>query len=294
MARILAISSQVAHGAIGLSAALPALQGLGHEVIALPTILLSNHPGHARFAGERVSPDLLRRMLDALDANGWLEGIDAVLTGYLPSVEHVTVAREAVERLTSRRAGLLYLCDPVLGDEPKGLYIEKAAADAMLAQLVPLAGVLTPNRFELSFVTGRLIDSTEAALEALEALGRTTLVVAKSLPGANAAELVNAVAVGGVPLALARVNRRPIAQHGTGDLLAALVLAALVDGREATATLALATSILDRTLAQSLDRDELSLGALPRSLDAVEPWQLDKPDGALDSSSWSMDTGLAP
>ena len=79
MGRVLAISSQVARGHVGLSAIVPALQALGHEVIALPTILLSNHPGHPRFAGERVAPDLLRRMFDALESNRWLGEIDAVL-----------------------------------------------------------------------------------------------------------------------------------------------------------------------------------------------------------------------
>ncbi len=92
MGRVLAISSQVARGHVGLSAIVPALQALGHEVIALPTILLSNHPGHPRFAGERIAPDLLMRMLDALEFNRWLGEIDAVLTGYLPSAAHVAVA----------------------------------------------------------------------------------------------------------------------------------------------------------------------------------------------------------
>ena len=46
MARILAISSQVVRGHVGLSAIVPALQRLGHEVLPIPTIILSNHPGH--------------------------------------------------------------------------------------------------------------------------------------------------------------------------------------------------------------------------------------------------------
>ena len=45
MARILILSSWVAHGHVGLSAAAPALQALGHEVTQLPTTVLSNHPG---------------------------------------------------------------------------------------------------------------------------------------------------------------------------------------------------------------------------------------------------------
>jgi pyridoxine kinase len=131
LARVLAISSQVARGAIGLSAAVPALQALGHEVIALPTILLSNHPGYARFAGERVAAELLQRMLDALTANGWLASIDAVLTGYLPSPEHVSFARGAVEQVKQTRPRSIFVCDPVLGDDPKGLYIARDAAEAI-------------------------------------------------------------------------------------------------------------------------------------------------------------------
>ena len=99
MARIMVISSQVARGHVGLSAIVPACQALGHEVIALPTILLSNHPGHPHASGERIAPAALERMLDALDANSWLSDIDAVLTGYLPSAEHVQFAVEAVTRV---------------------------------------------------------------------------------------------------------------------------------------------------------------------------------------------------
>jgi pyridoxine kinase len=45
MARILSISSQTVFSPVGNSAAVPAMQELGHEVLAIPTTLLSNHPG---------------------------------------------------------------------------------------------------------------------------------------------------------------------------------------------------------------------------------------------------------
>ena len=48
--RILSISSQVAYGPVGNSAAVPALQAMGHEVLAIPTVMLSNHPGHGKQA----------------------------------------------------------------------------------------------------------------------------------------------------------------------------------------------------------------------------------------------------
>src|SRR5688572_14290127 len=81
MARILALSSHVAFGSVGLTAIVPALQALGHEVVALPTVVLSNHPGYRSHAGEETAPAMLDRMFDSLEANGWLSGIDAVLSG---------------------------------------------------------------------------------------------------------------------------------------------------------------------------------------------------------------------
>ena len=132
MARILAISSQVARGTVGLSIIVPALHALGHEVIALPTVILSNHPGHAHSAGQPVAPHTLHKMLDALKANGWLTGINAVLTGYLPSIEHVAFAATAIKsaHAANPRKRVMVLCDPVLGDDPKGLYIDARAAAA--------------------------------------------------------------------------------------------------------------------------------------------------------------------
>ena len=47
MAKVLAISSHVVRGHVGLDATVPALQYLGHEVWALPTVLLSSRPGSA-------------------------------------------------------------------------------------------------------------------------------------------------------------------------------------------------------------------------------------------------------
>lgn len=147
MARVLVISSQVARGSVGLNAVLPALAAYGHEAIALPTVLLSNHPGHGRFAGERIDPTMLGRMVDALDANGWLDEVAAVLTGYLPSAAHVGFAAKALAMVQARNPAARLFCDPVLGDDPKGLYIAEEAAHALRDALVPLAEFTFPNRF---------------------------------------------------------------------------------------------------------------------------------------------------
>jgi len=275
MARILAISSQVARGHVGLSAIVPALQALGHEVIGLPTVLLSNHPGHPHVAGQQISVDVLTRMFAALEANGWLDEIDAVLTGYLPTVAHVEFARRAIDRVRAVNSAAVVLCDPVLGDEPKGLYIPQDTARAIGDHLLGVAGIATPNAFEASFLAGVRIVSEATATCAAALLNGPSLMVIKSVPGAEPSELLNLVVCNGNPVARARVLRRKEAPHGTGDMLAALVLACRLDRLPAGRLLSLVTAQVDAVLAASEGRNELCLTHLARCFAGAAPWPIE-------------------
>ena len=272
MARILAISSQVARGHVGLSIIVPALQALGHEVIALPTVIMSNHPGHIHAAGVPQPPPLLALMLDALKANGWITGIDAVLTGYLPSPEHVAFAAHAIRQVHSANTKrIMVLCDPVLGDDPKGLYIDARAACAIRDQLIPLADVATPNRFELSYLSGLDIRSARDAItHHLEAPATFVTSVPSDRPG----ELINTMyAIGDI--GFARVPERPSTPHGTGDLFSALLLSALIEPTNHEAALSFATAGVDAVLAASTGLDRLNLSALPRKTDPPLIWPVE-------------------
>ena len=72
MARILAISSHVVRGNVGLAATVPALQSLGHEVWALPTVLLASRPGLGQLSRYELPEADLSGMLAALQADGLL------------------------------------------------------------------------------------------------------------------------------------------------------------------------------------------------------------------------------
>ena len=230
MARILAISSQVVSGYVGLSAITPVMQRLGHEVLSLPTILLSNHPGQMPASGTRIDTIILDGILDTLLANGRLDGLDAILTGYLPSAEHVAFAARAIAVCRSRNRNVVVLCDPVLGDDPKGLYIAIEAAAAIREHLVPLADILTPNRFELSWLTGQSVDTEQQAIAAARSLQRP-LVVATSISASTDQLATLAITQTGVvqgvaqyDVAHAYVTKRAHAPNGTGDTLAAVFL----------------------------------------------------------------------
>lgn len=221
MARVLILSSWVAHGHVGLSAAAPVLQVLGHGVTQLPTVILSNHPGWAHVAGASVPPDQLRGMIAALEANGWLSGFDALLTGYLPTAGHVQIACDLADRL---RGQTRVVVDPVLGDAPRGLYLDRTAAETLRADLVPRADVLTPNLFELGWLTGQEVASTRQAVAAARALGVAEVLVTSPPFGAQATGVLRVTADTVLRLDVPVQEGVP---HGTGDVFAALVAGGL-------------------------------------------------------------------
>jgi pyridoxine kinase len=137
----------------------------------------------------RCQVGTLKGMVDALDRNGWLDGADAILTGYLPSAVHVGFAADLIDRLRAVVPGLRCVVDPVLGDAPKGLYIAPEAAGAIRDLLLPRADLVTPNLFELSWLSGQapqtLAETRDAALELLNE--RTAAVLVTSPPAGRTA-----------------------------------------------------------------------------------------------------------
>ena len=253
MARVLILSSFVAAGHVGLCAAVPALQALGHSVTQLPTVLLPAHPGLARPAGRPVPVARLAAIRDALHAAGLLAGHDAVLTGYLPTRGHVAFAAALVRRMRRAAPGCRVVVDPVLGDAPKGLYLPEAGAHAMRATLLPLADIATPNAFELGWLSGRAVADEAGARQAARALGLPRVCVTSApMPGA---------ATGVLEVAPGWGRRFPVPQlagvpHGTGDVFAALLAAELDTGA--------ALGRLQALIGASLGTDHLAIAEAAR------------------------------
>lgn len=269
MPTILSLSSQVARGHVGHSAAVFAWQRLGFDVIALPTVILSNRPDYPHRAGLRMEPDTLAAMLAAIEANGWLAGVDAIFTGYMPSAAHVEVAAEWVTRLKAQQSDLIYMCDPILGDEPGGLYVPREAAEAIRDTLVPLAHIITPNLFELSWLSGQTIVSFLDAVGAANQLHPPS-VLATSVPNSGD-ELANLLWAG-TDAWWTEVARRTQVPHGTGDLMAALYLGHFLRTRDEKDALALATAGLEAVIEASAGCEELQLVASQDRWAAPEPW----------------------
>jgi len=249
---ILSLQSDVVYGHVGNAAARFALQRLGCEVWAVPTVLLSSHAGYAKVGGEALSADLLARLVDGLDANGWLARCDAVLSGYLGHADHAPVVADAVARVKRANADALYCLDPVFGDmfgDSGRAYAKPGVAEAMARTLLPLADIVTPNAFELSSLSSVAIRNAGDAREAARRLGRP-LVVATSVPAGEGR--LGTLAVTKDEAWLATTPLLENAPHGAGDLFAALFLAHHLDGWPLRDSLADAAASVFDILAKSV------------------------------------------
>lgn len=217
---VLSIQSEVVYGHVGQGAARFALQKLGFEVLALPTVLLSNHPGHGAPQGETIPSEKLRALLRGLAARGVFKDTVAILSGYLGEAAHAAVVAEAVALVRQANTKAIFLCDPVFGDDD-GAYAKLGVAEAMARDLIPIADIVTPNRFEMVSLTARQIQDSAGAVAAAKALGRPETVVT-SVPLHDGQ--IGAVAVKSSVAWTAGGPRLEGVPNGTGDLLSALYL----------------------------------------------------------------------
>ena len=268
MAKVLSISSQVVYGHVGNSAAAFVMQRMGHDVLAVPTIILSNRPGYKAIAGERTDPQKLHAMLEAVLENGWLADVDAVLTGYVPTAGHAEFCASWIAKIKALNPGALYLCDPIIGDEPGGIYIDKAAANAVRDHLLPLADIVTPNAFELGWLSGHAIPDAASAVSAAQALARPA-VVATSAPAESG--MIANILVEGRKTAATASPRRTVKAHGTGDFFASIFLAHRLRGYTAAAALRASVAAIDLVLERSEGRSELTLVETQHQWAAANP-----------------------
>lgn len=258
---LLVITSQVVRGGISGRGLMFALERLGHSVWFLPTILLPWHPGHGKGTRITAQPEEFAAIAADLAASPKLSEIGGVLTGYLGHPEQAAAIADLVKAVKRHNPEAPYLCDPVMGDSKDGqdgaLYVPEATAEAIRDKLVPLADIVTPNCFELGWMTGREVGTELQALSAARTLGAERVLVT-SAPALRRNSIANLLA-GPKGAAAAEHAMVPNPVHGTGDLMAGLFLSRHLDGLHDEEALVRAAGSTFELLARSVKKggDEL-------------------------------------
>lgn len=250
---ILSIQSWVSYGHVGNAAAVFPLQRLGFEVWAVHTVQFSNHTGYGAWTGTVFAPEHVAEIVGGIEARGALPTCAAVLSGYMGSEGTVGAVVGAVRRVRAANPGALYLCDPVMGDVGRGVFVRPELPELIRSQAIPEADLVTPNQFELELLTGRTVKTLEGALDAarllretLRAGGPRTVVVTSLVRDDAPADVIETLAVTGDGAWLCRTPLLPLdpPRNGTGDAIAALFLGHHLRGGNAGEALSLSMSAL--------------------------------------------------
>ncbi|GAB3952811.1 pyridoxal kinase [Kribbella albertanoniae] len=226
--KILSIQSAVAYGHVGNSAAVFPLQRIGVEVLPVYTVNFSNHTGYGAWRGPLISPDDVREVVLGIEERGAFPQIDAVLSGYQGGEGIADVILETVERVKAANPQAVYSCDPVMGNAKSGCFVAPAIPVLLKDRVVPAADIITPNQFELGFLTDTepdTLESTLASVELVRATGpRTVLVTSVERPDREDGT-IEMLAVDDTGAWLIQTPYIPMKANGSGDVTAALFTA---------------------------------------------------------------------
>jgi pyridoxine kinase len=228
--RIAAVHDLCGYGKCSLGVAIPVLSAAGCDVCPVPTSLFSAHTRFPVFHMHDTT-SMLEPYLDAWVAEG-IE-LDAIYSGFLGAAEQVG----AIKRLYREHPQALRIVDPVMGDGGKKYLTYTDELCAAMGELVDGADVLTPNLTEASIITGIPYEGQDVSedyvrkmLDMLVERGAKTVVIKGIV---HEGEQVIRNYVGGRDLAFEEVSSEllPYMLHGTGDLYASALLAAVMAGR---------------------------------------------------------------
>lgn len=266
---VISIQSQVVHGHVGNSAAVHAIQAEGVNVAAVPTTLLSNHPRYPTLRGRVLDAELVADLLRGVEERGLVDGAAVLVTGYLGSPDNAIVIADFVERALLRNSKLVYLCDPVIGDDGR-VYVADGILDVVRRRLLPAANLITPNQFELELLSGVKIADAEGLRAAATALARQrridVIATGCTLVDTPAGQLETILCADG-QLSRFATPRLPIRPYGTGDLLTGLIAAQLAKGTAVEAAVKLAVETIFAVLlrTEQAGSAEMCLVPLPAS-----------------------------
>ncbi|MGO1840206.1 MAG: pyridoxal kinase PdxY [Candidatus Microbacterium stercoravium] len=239
--QILSIQSAVAFGHAGNSAAVFPMQRIGVEVLPVHTVNFSNHTGYGAWRGPVMAPQDVADVITGVEERGAFASLDAVLSGYQGSEGIADVIIDAVARVKAANPRALYSCDPVMGNAKSGCFVAPAIPDLLRDKVVPVADIITPNQFELGYLTGtepHTIDETLASADAARAMGpRTVLVTSVERPDRDDGT-IEMMAIDDTGAWIVTTPYLPLKANGSGDVTAALFTSHYVASRDAADALA--------------------------------------------------------
>jgi pyridoxine kinase len=225
---LLSIQSHVAYGHVGNSAAVFPLQRMGVEVWPIHTVQFSNHTGYGNWEGPVFDAGLIREVIGGIEQRGVLGECDGVLSGYMGGADVGAAILDVVATVKRANPSARYACDPVIGDAGRGIFVARGIPEFMKERAVPAADIITPNQFELDYLTGcesRTLTDVLAAVKVVHGLGPRAILVTSLHTEDTPEETIDLLASDATGRFRLRTPKLPLVVNGAGDAIAALFFA---------------------------------------------------------------------
>jgi pyridoxine kinase len=264
--KILSIQSAVAFGHVGNSAAVFPLQRIGAEVLPVNTVNFSNHTGYGAWRGSLITPEEVHDVILGIEERGMLSQIDVVLSGYQGGVGIGDVIVDAVQRVKAANPSAIYACDPVMGNAKSGCFVAPEIPELLRDRVVPVSDIITPNQFELGYLTGTepsTLASTLDSVDLARAMGPSTVLVTSVEQPDRDPGTIEMLAVDDAGAWIVTTPFLPFKANGSGDVTAALFAAHYRETGDARVA-------LERTSSSVFDLIELTYTSGERELQLVQ------------------------
>jgi pyridoxine kinase len=271
---ILSIQSHVAYGHVGNCAAVFPLQRIGVEVWPVHTVQFSNHTGYGDWQGQVFDAGLIREVVSGIEKRGVLGECDGVLSGYVGSADIGAAILDAVAGVKRANPAAHYCCDPVIGDAGHGVYVREGVAEFLRGKAVPAADIVTPNQFELDYLSGlesKTLARARDAVKALHDLGPRTILVTSLHTNETPNDAIDLLASDETGCFRLRTPKLPLAVNGAGDAIAALFLAHYLRAGKIDAALSAAGSATFGVLAKTAEAGSREIQLVAAQNEIVKP-----------------------
>ena len=264
---ILSIQSHVAYGHVGNSSAVFPMQRLGCEIWPIHTVQFSNHTGYGAWKGRVFDGAMIDEIMEGIAERGVLPTCDAVISGYMGSAEIGHAILSAVARVKAANPAALYACDPVIGDVGRGIFVRPGIPEFMRDKAMPVADLVTPNQFELEWLTSmrvKTLGEARAAVAALRARGPRVVLLTSMQTDETPNDAVDMLATDESGSWRVRTPKLDLNVNGAGDAIMALFFVHYARTRSAPDALGMAAAsihgLLKRTL-EAASREILTVSA---------------------------------
>jgi pyridoxine kinase len=254
------IQNSVGMGFLGNQALFAVANQLGARVVHAQSQFASAHGGFTGRSCTIADPVQFRR--DVAFLVNQRPGLIAI--GYLPKPQHVDIVATQLRDYKG-----VVLLDPVIGDYQKGLYVSGETARAIKDHLLPLAQIVTPNRFEAEVIIGDNSELTEHEfLNAIFDMGPKAVIVTSYERKPEKHRVTGLFSNGYAYYRISGPYLPSYPAHGVGDVFASGVASFCALGASPFAAALISTALCARAVANTTSYG----GATVDPVAALEKW----------------------